>query len=247
MTTEQITLTDFKTAIFDKIETIFDLRDETWDFVKSKHTLADCDARMQEIADHSKNVSRFGKALNAMKRAKPGLQLSIIDVVADLDRLNGLVVEIQTLLARDHEIKQREADGKKVDVVKNATFILGIPGLFVTGVRNGIGNGHLDVNEAMLIGFAVSIPTVFHKSVRKAFSNVANNVCAVPRGLRAMPASIGDDMRTVYIRETIRETTTNAKLCFSAAAKAINDNARVGRAQTAAFAKRVFGRRGPRP
>jgi hypothetical protein len=247
MTDEQKTLADFKTAIFDKIDNILDLRDETWDFLKSKHTVTESEARLQEISDHSKEVSKIGKALNAIKRDTPAQETSVNAVIADLDRLNGFVVEIQTLIAKDCDSKQREAESKKVDLIKNATFFFGIPGLFVTGVKNGIGNGHIDVNEAMLIGFAVSIPTVFHKSVHKLFSKAAKGVCSIPTGLRAVPASIGNDMRVVYVREIIKEKTNSAKVCFSTAAKSINDNASAGKRQTSALIKRVLGKHGPKP
>jgi hypothetical protein len=247
MTDEQKTLAEFKAAIFDKIDNILDLRDETWDFLKDKHTAQQSEARLQEIGDHSKEVSKISKALNAIKRDNPAQETSVNDVLDDLDRLNGFVVEIQNLLTKDYETRQREAESKKVDVIKNATFILGVPGLFVAGVKNGIGNGHVDVNEAMLIGFAVSIPTAFHKSVRKLFSKAAKGICSVPTGLRAIPASIGNDMRVVYVREVIKEKTNSAKICFSTAAKSINDNLSAGKRQTSTLMKRVLGKHTPRP
>jgi hypothetical protein len=91
------------------------------------------------------------------------------------------------------------------------------------------------------------IPTVFHKSVHKLFSKAAKGVCSIPTGLRAVPASIGNDMRVVYVREIIKEKTNSTKVCFSTAAKSINDNTSAGKRHTSALIKRVLGKHGPKP
>jgi hypothetical protein len=54
-------------------------------------------------------------------------------------------------------------------------------------------------------------------------------------------------MRVVYVREIIKEKTNSAKVCFSTAAKSINDNASAGKRQTSALIKRVLGKHGPKP
>jgi hypothetical protein len=247
MSEEQNKLSDFNDLIHEKMGELIDLRSNTWKWLATEHTIKDTEARLNEARTISEELSQIAHGLVDHKKAVPADAKEVDSSFKIFDLVRGYEREIHECLNRDLDAKKKAASDNKFDYVKNVAFILSVPGLFITGVKNGVGNGHIDVNEALVLGFAVSIPTVFHKKTKSLFSKAAKNICSVPTALMAVPASIGSDMRVVYVREIVKEKTNSAQVCFATAAKSINDNVKATRAQMTVGLGRLFGRRGPRP
>ena len=237
---------DLYESIADMIEQLIAYRRNTWSWGEAPHTLKDIITRQKELQIIGDDLSELSVKLLKQKREK-GIDDTNIDAeLRMIEIARGYEKEIREYLDADYKAKQAE-NGGAVDVVKNVTFIFGLPAAFITGVKNGIGNDQIDIHQALILGFAVSIPTVFHKKVGSLFSQTAKAVCSVPEGIRAIPASIRDDMRFVYVRTVALKKGNEAKGCFSKAAKAINGNIILKKLKRTSVVKRISGDHAPKP
>lgn len=244
---QENSLSNLDDLIFEKMGELIASRSSIWKWVSTEHTAGDTETRLNQYRILSEEIADIASKLGEHKRIAPDDAEKVDNLLSRFDILHNYEHDIQDCLNRDLDAKRKAASDAKFDYVKNVAFILSVPGLFVTGVKNGIGNGHINVNEAMVIGFAVSVPTVFHKSVKSFFSKVANAVCAVPTALLAVPASFDNDMRIYYVKEIIKKKTNSAHICLTAASKSINDNVNLTRARIKVGLGKMFGQRGPRP
>ena len=247
MSEEKTTQATLSLPITTMIEELVRFRNNTWKWVDQPHSLKDTEARKKELQAMSVDLSELADAV-----LKQNLDTSILDQELNanlriIEIAHGYMKEISECLKEDYDAKKKENGENKVDVVKNAAFLIATPAAFVAGVKNGVGNGHIDANEALILGFVVAVPVVYHKKVASLFAKAKKVICDVPATIRALPAAAGNDMRVVYVREIIKDRTHDAKTCYSVVAKSINDNIQTGKRQTASLMKRVFGGRGPRP
>jgi hypothetical protein len=143
-----------------------------------------------------------GHATTNVADEKLNADLRLVEIAQNYAR------EIAADLKSDYEAKKQENKDSKVDVVKNAAFLVASPAAFVAEVKNGVANGHIDANEAFVIGVAIAIPVVFHKRAMHLFNTAKKAICDVPSNLRAIPAAVGKDMRVVYVREIVKERTS---------------------------------------
>jgi len=220
------------------------LKRDTWNFVLEQHSLEDTVVRLKEFQTFTGETFEYWRVMWEHADAHPEDATKVDALLEKFKLIDKDEDSIRDVLNQDRLEKEQEKKDKKVDLIKNVTFLLGVPGVFVTGVKNGVGNGHIDQNEALLIGFAISIPTIFHKSIRSAFSKGAKALCSVPSVIKAIPAAVSNDMRIVYVREMIKDAKNQAHTCFSSAAKSINDNCS---SRPKSALRRMLGRRDPKP
>lgn len=243
---EENKLSDLNDLMLEKMGELIDLRSNTWKWVSAAHTAKDTEARLNEVRILSDELSRIARSLVDHKKAVPADGAETENLLKRFDLLHDYERDIQECLTSDLATKKKERSDTNIDYVKNVTFIFGLPIAFVTSVKNGVGHGSIDVDQALLVGFAISIPTVFHKSVKSLFSQAAKSVCAIPATLYAVPASIRNDMRVYYAKEIIRQKAKGARACFAASAKSVNDNVQATRTRMKAGLKRLWRRSDPR-
>ncbi len=223
----------------DRLRKVLVRRNVAWDFVKTEHTASDTKTMLEDVRNFGAEVTEEVFALLNYQKAHPKHTAQVENLLDRYETINAYLREIQDCLTSDFDQKQREAEAKKFDWIKNVSAVLTIPGIFVTGVKNGVGHGLVSIDQALISGFAISIPTVFHKNFKTFFSQAARNVCAAPQIAK-------NDIRVYYAREIFKEKKLAVTLSFATAAKAINDNVEVG-VRTVRGIKKIFGRGGPQP
>lgn len=239
MSKQPIELKKFNPLITDALRDALLRRNETWKFLKTEHKANDAKAVLEDARDFGTKLSEEIVELVDYLKAHPKHAAQADALLDRYEAVNGYIREIQDCLNRDFEQKQKEAEARKFDWTKNILAALTIPGILITGVKNGVGNGRFSIEQALWSGLAISIPTVFHKNFKDFFTHAAQNACAVPQIIK-------NDIRVYYAREIFREKKHAAELCFATAGKAINDNAAKGMRATAKLG-RIFARRGPQP
>lgn len=247
MSEEKNTELTLNQPVAQMIRELVRLRKNTWDWVEQTHTLQETIDRQKELEAMSHDLANYQLAILEKHTETPILDKELNADLKIVEIAHGYLSQIEETLKRDYEAKKKESGENKIDVVKNAAFLIATPAAFVAGVKNGVGNGHIDANEALVLGVVVAIPVVYHKKMTNLFAKAKKAICGLPTSVRALPVAVGNDMRVVYVREIIKESTNDARTCFSTAAKSINDNVQKGKRQTTTFMKRVFGGRGPRP
>ena len=237
----------FEALIAGEMREVLKYRQNTWEWVSTPHTIKDTEKRLKELQAMSNDISQIALELVAHKGGMTAEEKAADNNFRAIELVRSYERDIKDCLTVDRDALKKAATDEKIDYIKNITFLFGIPIGFVASVKNGVGNGQVDANDAMIVGFAVSIPTVFHKSIKAGFKAAAKEIREAPATLRAIPASIGNDIRVVYAREVIKEKTNNAQLCFSVAAKAVNDNVGVARSRMMVGVRKLFGRNSPHP
>lgn len=144
-------------TLTDMIEELVDLRNNTWAWAEQPHKLKDTQARQKELQEISKNLSALSVTLLKQKS-----QIDVSETVSAtnlriIEIARGYEAEIRECLKTDYDSLKKKSPSE-IDVVKNVTFIFGLPAAFVAGVKNGIGDGHIGVNEALVLAFV----SVFH-------------------------------------------------------------------------------------
>jgi hypothetical protein len=150
------------------------------------------------------------------------------------------VRDLQSNLGQDIDHKQRDREAKKVNYVQNASLLFGLPGLFVTGVKNGIGHGKISPDEAMYIGFAVSVPIVFQKSLRRVCGRAL-------KGISSLPQAIHNEHRANNVQRMAANYSMDIQIGFALTAKSVNDNLSGIKRSAVAGLRFVKGKRGPNP
>ncbi|MDE1901868.1 MAG: hypothetical protein KGI37_09525 [Alphaproteobacteria bacterium] len=239
MNEQKINLSNLDAAISDKMDELILRRNDAWDFLETEHPAKDTEVRLKDIRAVGKNLSVIPVALNAYKKQNPQDAERVNMLMHNYEILHDYVREIQECLTRDYDAIKKSSYDAKIDYVKNVTFLFGLPIGFIASVKNGVGHGHISPEEAMVVGFAISIPTVFHKTAKNLFKAAAKEIYAVPK-------AITNDMRVVYAREIVKEHTHNTHVCFAVAAKSINDNVKVTSNRATARLRRLLGH-GPKP
>ena len=233
--------------LYETMDELLKLRSEFRVWIGKEHMAKDTEACLNQLNDISDEISDIARKIGENKKVLPSDDPQLNADIKMFEITRGYELEILEFLNRDLDAKREIEKERKIDYIKNMTFLFGLPIGFVAGVKNGVGNGHIGTNEALVFGFAISIPTVFHKSAKSVFSKVAKGICAVPATLRAVPAYVGNDIRVLYAKELIKEKTNSAHICLAAATKCINDNAKFTRTQVKTGFRKLLGRGGPRP
>ena len=229
MSEKSITLQKLRSAVAEKTIEVLELRNETWDFLKSTHTLDEAKTKLAEARDYTKGVAGLGVAILTYGTSNPTESGAVTALMASYDRLNGYTQDIQSNLSQDIDQKQRDREAQKIDFVKNATFIFAVPAAFVTGVRNGLGHGQVGIDGAMYIGFAVSVPVVFQKTIRKTVEGAVRAINAVP------------------VRGIAQHYSMETQIAFALTAKSVNDNVNMLGSRAKAGFNRLMRKSGPEP
>lgn len=229
----------FDSLLTERLCNVLLRRSEVWDFVKTEHTDRDATEYLYDVREFGKQISDDITTLLEYKTSSPQHEKYIEALLDRYEAINKYLRETQDCLNDDIRKIQKEKDAKKIDRIKNATFLFGLPIGFIASVHNGLGEGQFTAKEATIVGFAISIPIVFEKSFRNLFQNAAKDICDVPQIIR-------NDLRVYCATQMVRQCSQGAQLCFATAAKSINDNVKDGGQRMKRGLEKVFGRAGPK-
>lgn len=240
MTEQSEKLKDLQTAVAMKTVQVLELRTEIGEFLGTKHSVAEAQQRLEDLVNRTNSVAGLGIAIINYSTSHPEQVDKVESLMMGFDRLNGYVSDLQSNLSQDIDHKQRDREAAKVNYVQNTSLLFGLPGLFAAGVKNGIGDGKISVDEAMYIGFAISVPVVFQKSIRKICGRALNNIGSMPQALH-------DDRRVNSVRQIAASYSMDMQIGFALAAKSVNDNLSYVKRSTRAVLNFVRGRSKPSP
>lgn len=157
---------------------------------QSQELLVDLRRAELELASSLEEVVKIRTATYFRKEASKICERGreIGEHVKDIDRM--LIGDIIALNSSEKK--------EKADVLKNTTFLLGVPGFMLAAVKNGIGSNYLGPYQALTLGLAMSSGVLLRKRIRDAFCEVGRNVYAFPREVR-------ESFTIYYVKETIKD------------------------------------------
>jgi len=231
-------VTEFKTLIAGKTADLLSLKTNTGDFLNSDHSLKETKERLEQLSNASITLHTLEQSILRYASENHD-KIGVVQLLNDLDLLSDHVHDLHDTLLQDFERQKKRQQKQKIDFVKNLTIMFGVPTIFVTTVESGVGHGLVSVDDAFVLGFAISLPTVFHKSVGRLFNRTAKGICSVP-------ITAQNDFRIYYAGEMIKQSYARSQLCFMSAAKSMSDNVEKTGSRAKTMVDKIFRRR-PEP
>ena len=192
LTQEQTLLADYAVALDQKELELVRQKKAVLAFVGAEHGIQDTEKQIRALHEAEERMASVLEKLLEIK-----LETEFMDQAEKLcKRCRGLDVHLKDM----DKLLSNDLERRRIDLIKEATFLLLPPTAFMTAVDKGIGNGYISIYQAATAGFIVSGSVVFRKKIFQAFRDTAKAVSFLPQQIK-------DSFLLYYAREMIAERT----------------------------------------
>jgi len=199
MNTQYNLLEDYKGVIATKEQDLLTLRDGILQHLTAEHSSKKTKELQVLVWKSEIELSDILRALlEHNKRIESQFRSEAENLCQRCRDLGSYTRDMNKILADDLLEQHRIEDKHSIDIVKNVTFLVATPAAFVTAVKNGLGDGLLNVYQAAGAGMILSSAIVSRKKIYKAFKEAGKNICATPRQIR-------NSFMLYYMREVMNE------------------------------------------
>jgi hypothetical protein len=194
MTSELNSIQDFQELLTERERESILLRHAMWTFLNGEHTSKETKACQIQVRDADKALGEIFYSL--LDKNKPEeFKLAAVELCDRYRALGTYIQHIADALDRDYATRHAAEDRAKIDVVKNASFLLAATGGFIAAAKAGVGNGVVSVTQAAAIGMGASGGVLARKKIAKGFVTVGKYICR----------RINTDPTLIYLEHTARK------------------------------------------
>jgi hypothetical protein len=173
MSEEKNTELTLNQPVAQMIRELVRLRKNTWDWVEQTHTLQETIDRQKELEAMSHDLANYQLAILEKHTETPILDKELNADLKIVEIAHGYLSQIEETLKRDYEAKKKESGENKIDVVKNAAFLIATPAAFVAGVKSVMNEKHKKPSDKwfLLMAFAARGPSLSKNDIEKLYGS----------------------------------------------------------------------------
>lgn len=198
MATAKELLARFETALIEKERLLLLQEKRVKQYLLTRHSSEDTEKVHIQINQSSEEISEILASLLGSHTLLAEFKTEANALCQRCRELKSYTNNMQDILLADLAMQKKDEKDEKIDVVKNATFLVAMPAAFVGLLKGGVGEGYVTSSQAALAGGVFGTSILLRKSLMARFKRVTAEICGVPQQVK-------ESFLLYYFKEASRE------------------------------------------